>query len=169
MDSTVIEQLNSVKYLYLREISEPDKRAFNTLRIVVEEAVVNYGGTISPTLSELPELREALKTAHPIQSVKGCKLFQLDWTHYVAYLVTEELVGSNASRGYADESYEGRLFRVYSKSHFLDHIARNTGGHIEDVRHYKLICLDHLIDIASYRAPEITLISEAQVSSERND
>jgi hypothetical protein len=162
-DSTVIEQLNSVKYLYLREIVEPDKKAFNTLRIIVEEAIINYGGTIPSTLSERPELREALKTAHPIELVEGCKLFQLDWKHYVAYLVTEEPVGSNASRGYGDESYEGRLLRLYSKSHFLDHIARNTGGHIEDVLHYKLICLDHLIDIASYRAPEVTLISEPQV------
>ena len=162
-DSTVFEQLNSVKYLYLREISEPDKKAFNTLRIVVEEAVVNHGGTIPATVSGQPELREMLKGAHPIQSVEGCKLFQLDWRHYVAYLVTEELIGSNAAGGYDDESYEGRLFRLYRKSHFLDHIARNTGGHIEEVRHYKLICLDHLIDIASYRAPEITLISEPQV------
>jgi hypothetical protein len=162
-DSTAIEQLTSVKYLHLREISEPDKKALNTLRIVVEEAIVNYGGTIPPMTSERPELREVLKGGHPIESVEGCKLFQLDWRHYVAYLVTEELVGSNAANGYDDESYEGSLFRLYRKSHFLDHIARNTGGHIEEVRHYKLICLDHLIDIASYGAPDITLISEPQV------
>jgi hypothetical protein len=162
-DSTIIEQLDSVKYLYLREISEADKNAFNTLRIIVEEAVDNYGGTVSSTVLERPELQGLLKGAHPIESVEGCKLFQMDWKHYVAYLVTEELVGSNAANGYDDECYEGRLFREYSKSHFLDHISRNTGGHIAELRHYKLICLDHLIDIASYHEPEVTLISAPQV------
>ena len=113
-DPSAIEQLNSGKYLCLRHISEPDKTAFNTLRIVVEEAVVNLGGTAPQTVSERPELRKVLKGAHPIESVEGCKLFQLDWKHYLAYLVTEELVGSNAAHGYDDESYDGRLFRVYS-------------------------------------------------------
>jgi hypothetical protein len=158
-DTATVEQLNSVKYLYLREISEPNKKAFNTLRLVVEEAVVNYGGHFDAP----QELRGIMKDAHPIEPVEGCKVFQLDWKHYVAYLVTEELVGSNAANSCDDECYTGRLLRVYSKSHFLDHIARNTGGHLQEVRHYKLICLDHLIDIASYFEPEITILSEPQV------
>lgn len=44
--TTAVEQLNATKYLYLREISEPDKQTFNNLSIVVEEAVVNYGGSV---------------------------------------------------------------------------------------------------------------------------
>lgn len=158
VDPAAVEQLNSVKYIYLRDISEPGT-ALNTLRLIVEEAVVNYGGRVDAP----QELRSILKDAHPIESVEGCKVFQLDWKHYVAYLVTEELVGSNAANGYDDECYTGKLFRVYSKSHFLDHIARNTGGHVAEVRHYKVICLDHLIDVASYYEPEITILPEPQV------
>jgi hypothetical protein len=55
-------------------------------------------------------------------------MFQLSWKHYLAYLVTEELVGSNAAKGYADEVYTGNILRVYTKSHFLDHVMRDTDG-----------------------------------------
>ncbi|MGA2962854.1 MAG: hypothetical protein ABSD96_14345 [Candidatus Korobacteraceae bacterium] len=41
-DSAALEQMNSVRYLYLREIYEPDENALNTLRIVVREAALNY-------------------------------------------------------------------------------------------------------------------------------
>jgi len=159
-DITALEQLNSVKYVYLREISEPDINAFNTLRIVVEEAVINYGGV--PNVP--PGLDAILKGAHPIESVEGCKSFQLYWRHYLAYLVTEELIGSNAPNGYADECYTGSILRVYTKSHFRDHIARNTGGHIKEVHHFKLVCLDHLIDVASYFPPEIEVLASERVS-----
>ena len=155
-DIEIIQQLNSSKYVYLREISEADKRVFNSLKIVVEEAIVNEAATVS---SERPELAKVLEKAHPIESVPGCRTFQLTWSHYLAYLVTEELVGSNALKGYADEVYTGKIFREYTKSHFLDHVMRNTGGHLEDVRHFKIICLDHLVDIASYYAPRVELLS----------
>lgn len=151
-----VGQLNSAKYIDLREISEPDKRAFNSLRIVVEEAVVNEAAAM---VSDRPELASLLAGAHPIESLEGCKTFSLTWKHYLAYLVTEELVGSNALNGYADEVYTGRILRVYTRSHFLDHIMRDTGGHVQDVLHYKLICLNHLIDVASYLAPEVEVLA----------
>ncbi len=155
-ESAAIRQLNSVRYIYLREISELDKRTFNSLRIIVEEAVVNEAAV---EFSDRPELANILAGAHPIESVEGCKIFQLSWTHYLAYLVTEELVGSNARNGYDDEVYSGKILRIYAKSHFLDHIMRDTGGHIQEVLHYKLICLDHLIDVVSYYPPEVTLLT----------
>lgn len=91
-----------------------------------------------------------LDGAHPIESIEGCKAFQLSRTLYLAYLVTEELVGSNAPTGYNDEGCTGSILRVYSKSHVLDHIMPDTGGHIYDLLHYKVVCLDHLIDVVSY-------------------
>ena len=151
-ESDAIRQLNAVRYVKVREISEPDKRVFNSLRIVLEEPIVNEAAGV---VSDRPELANGLAGAHPIESVEGCKKFQLSWTHYLAYLVTEELVGSNATSGYADEVYTGKILRVYTKSHFLEHVMRDTGGHIYDVLHYKLICLDHLIDVVSYYPPEV--------------
>jgi hypothetical protein len=153
--SPELDSLNSLNYLYLRELSEPRD---NSLRLVVQEAVDNRSGPKSiPT--NVPGVAEVLKDAWPIESIAGCKTFQLSWECYAAYLVIEELVGAGASD--QDETYTGRLLRVYTKSHFLDYLARAIGGHAEPIQHYKLICLNHLIDIASYRPPEIRLIGSA--------
>jgi len=141
--------LDSAKHLYLREISEPRD---NSLRLVVQEAVINPSGSVD-SHPELPELAEILKGASPIESTEDCRSFELTWKHYVAYLVTEECVGSCGS--YDDETFSGKLFRVYTKSHFLEHLARDTGGHAEEVLHYKLTCLNHLIDVAAYTRPEV--------------
>jgi len=154
-ESEAIRQLNSVRFVDLREISEPNRRVLNSVRIVVQEAIVNESAL---AVSDLPELANVLAGAHPIESVEGCKTFSLSWKHYLAYLVTEELVGSNAMNGYADEAYTGKILRVYTKSHFLDHVMRDTGGHIQEILHYKLICLNHLIDVVSYHPPEVEVL-----------
>jgi hypothetical protein len=160
-ESAKVQQLNSVRYVYLREVSELDKRVFNSLKIVVEEAVVNEAAVV---VSDRPDLANVLAGARPIESIEGCKKFELSWKHYLAYLVTEELVGSNAPNGYADEVYTGKILRVYTKSHFLDHIMRDTGGHIRETLHYKLICLDHLIDVVSYDPPEVEVLTTGEMS-----
>jgi len=157
--SDAVAQLNSVKYVDLREISEPNKRVFNSLRIVVEEAVVNEATAV---VSDRPELAGLLAGAHPIESVDGCKTFQLSWKHYLSYLVTEELVGSNALNGYDDEVFTGNILRVYTKSHFLDHVMRDTGGHIQEILHYKIICLNHLIDVVSYHPPDVEVLASGE-------
>jgi len=145
------DSLNSVKYLFLREISEPKD---NSLRIVVQEPVVNRLGIV-PSAPEHPELAVLLKDSWPIESVDGCKTFELYWKRYVAYLVTEEMIGSCGDN--KDEIYSGNRFSIYTKSHFLDHLARNTGAHTEPIQHFKLSCENHLIDIASYEVPAIRL------------
>jgi hypothetical protein len=148
IEATAVEQLESVQYLYLRELSEPRD---NSLKLVVEEAVVNRSGTVQFD----PELEAVLKDASPIESVEGCRVFELHWKRYAAYLVTEELVGSNSVGGYDNESYTGKILRVYTRSHFLDPLARDTGGHIDPPQHYKLVCLNHLIDVAAYAPPDV--------------
>jgi hypothetical protein len=158
-DSLAIGSLNSAKYLFLRSLSEPTE---NSLRIVVQEAIENYSSSRPATWSDNPEVRELLENTTPIESVEGCKTFELSWSRYAAYLVTEELVGSGGKD--VDEDYTGNLFRVYSKSHFLDHLARDTGGHLEPIHHFKLICLDHLIDVAAYATPDIRLIDQPSAS-----
>jgi hypothetical protein len=148
--------LNSAKYLFLRELTEPRD---NSLRLVVQEAVVNRGGLVRPH-PEFPELAELSREASPVESTNTCRTFELTWKRYVAYLVTEECVGSCGQ--YDDEIFAGKTFRVYAKSHFLEHLARDTGGHTEGVLHYKLICQNHLIDIAAYGPPEVRLIGPVE-------
>jgi hypothetical protein len=98
--------LDSTKYLYLRELTEPRD---NSLRLVVQEAVVNPSGVVR-SHSELPELAELLINASLIESTDTCRSFELTWERYVAYLVTEECVGSCGQ--YGDEVFTGSLFRV---------------------------------------------------------
>jgi len=151
--SSELDSLDLVKYLYLRDLSEPRE---NSLRLVVDEAVGNPLGSIGVTRFGLPELAELMKDAQPIETTEHCRTFELTWKSYVAYLVTEECVGSCGK--YDDETFSGKLFRVYTKSHFLDHLARDTGGHTGTIQHYKLTCLNHLIDVAAYAPPEVRLI-----------
>jgi hypothetical protein len=92
----------------------------------------------------------------PIESIESCRTFELTWKVYVAYLVTEECVGSCGK--YDAELFDGRLFRVYTKSHFLNHLEKDTGAHADPIHHYKLVCLNHLIDVAAYAPPDVRLI-----------
>lgn len=150
----VTSLLNQSKYLFLRHIGEPEE---NSLRLIVEEAMVDRSGTpsIEDPSGSFGKIRE---DAWPITSTYKCKAFELLWSHYVAYLVTEESVGSGGSD--EDEVYMGNLLRVYTKSHFLSYLSSDTGGHVEELLHYKLICQNHLVDVASYRPPDIRLFSE---------
>jgi hypothetical protein len=152
-EEEIISLLNQAKYLLLRQISEPDE---NSLRLVVEESIADRTETVS-TPDPTSPFAEIRKGASPIKSVEGCRAFKLQWSRYIAYLVTEEGVGSGGSD--QDEVYTGNLLRVYTKSHFLDHLSRDTGGHFEPILHYKLICQNHLIDVASYSSPEVRLLS----------
>ncbi len=147
-----IVSLQEAKYLFLRDISEPEE---NSLRLVVEEAIADRTQTITKPDPASP-FAEILGGATPVKTIDGCRRFELQWSRYIAYLVTEETVGSGGS--YEDEVYTGKLFREYSKSHFLDLLARDTGGHFEPILHYKLICQNHLIDVASYNPPEVSLL-----------
>jgi hypothetical protein len=156
-----LNALNSAKYLHLRELSEPQD---NSLRLVVQEAVANPDGLVQPH-PELPELEEILRGGSPIESTDACRTFELTWELYVAYLVTEECVGSCGRDD--DEIYTGKLFRVYTKSHFLEHLLRDTGGHTESILHFKLTCLNHLVDVAAYAPPEVKQIGQDSSISTR--
>ena len=76
-----LDSLDSAKYLYLRELSEPRD---NSLRLVVQEAVVYPTGSVRSSHPELPELEEILRGTSPIESTDACQTFELTWKRYVA-------------------------------------------------------------------------------------
>ena len=155
-DSDVLVSLDSVQYLYLRILAEPKD---NALRIIVQEAITNRENPVLADPGPAPELDALTSGAFPIESTASCKTFMLEWKHYVAYLVTEECVGSCGA--YDDEIYSGRVFRTYTQSHLLSHLARDTGGHFEPLQHHKLICLNHLIDVVATASPTISIVEPA--------
>ena len=161
-EDETVSLLNEAKYLFVRDISEPEE---NSLRLVVDEAIADHTQTIS-TPDPASPFAEIRKGASPIKVVEGCRRFELRWSRYVAYLVTEEGVGFGGS--YEGEVYTGKLFREYTKSHFLALLARDTGGRIEPILHHKLICQNHLIDVASYNPPEVRLLEKNGAKTKPN-
>lgn len=130
-DQQIAERINRASFLDLISIHI---RGISQLELTVREAIVNEHKRGQPFAgSDRPELAEITRDAAPIESVEGCLSYRLYWKRFVAYLVTEECVGSCGN--YDDEFYEGRVFRLYSKSHLLDHLSRDTGAHFNPLIH----------------------------------
>jgi hypothetical protein len=108
------DAIDACKYLYLRQCWEPEE---NTLRLVVEEAKADGP---PEDLEVLPG--KVIRGTVAIESDPSCQVFEVVWPSYVAYGVRNESFTSWDDA----EAFEGRHFRVYSKSHFRDYVARGT-------------------------------------------
>jgi hypothetical protein len=157
---SIWEVIDSADYLFLNRLFEPRD---NQLTIVLDEAVAN---TTKTGRRELPG-GIVIEDATPIEPTDTCSVFTLHWKNYVSYCVTEEMHGSTGK--YEDEEYTGKLLRIYAKSHFLSHVAVDTGAHLEAYRHYKILCQDHNIDIISVVPPELAVYSRAEATKLSSD
>jgi hypothetical protein len=138
-------EIDSCKYLYLREINEPRD---NWLRLVVEEATAGTElmHVLPGTNIEMP--------GQAIESNEDCRLFNLVWKGYIAYSVRDESYAAADS----NELHSGKLFCLYSKSHFLEYISHSTFAsedHPGPFQHVGIVCLNHVVDVVSDKAPEI--------------
>jgi hypothetical protein len=75
------KSLNLVKCLFSRQLSEPRD---NSLLPGVQEAIENRLGAQSAHADD-PELSQILTNTWSIESVEGCKTFELTWMHYAAF------------------------------------------------------------------------------------
>ena len=142
------DEINHCRYLYLSQISEPRD---NSLRVLIEEA----------RASGIPE--EIVIAGVPISGTQSvisdptCAAFELFWDTYIAYSVrNESFVSSNDY-----ERFEGRLFCVYSVSHYLDYISKDTFAAPDypgSFQHYGINCLNHIVDVVSVNAPQISKV-----------
>ncbi len=152
------DEIDNCEYIGLRELGEPE---VNSLRLVIEEAKV-IG---SPRdIEVLPG--KVLTGLRVIESDSTCRAFELVWPSYVAYSVRNE----SFCIWDDDEHREGRLFCLYSKSHFLDYVARATVDlYSGTLRHWGVICGDHVVDVVSTDEPQIRPIdrSEPRVAPDR--
>jgi hypothetical protein len=148
----VWKRIDSADHLFLKRLYEPRD---NALVIVLEEAVANESNRGPRTIAGI-----TLDGCAPIEPGPGCSIFTLHWKLYVSYCVTEEMHGSCGK--YEDEEYTGRLLREYSKSHFLEFIAKDTGAHFDPYRHFKIACQNHNIDIVTTQMPELAIFSREE-------
>jgi hypothetical protein len=81
--------------------------------------------------------------------------FEIRWSSYISYAVRSE----HYCQWDKDEVWEGKhVFRVYTKSKFLDFVAAGTFATADfpgAFRHYQIQCLYPIIDVASMEAPRV--------------
>lgn len=147
------QQIDSAAYLFLNKLYEPRD---NSLTIVLEEAIANRAKSGPTIIGDLMLPGDSC----PIEPTDECQVFLLSWKNYVSYCVTEEMHGSTGK--YDNEKYTGRLIRIYEKSNFLDYVAKSTGAHFDDYKHYQIACQNHVIDIASTSVPALTAFSRKE-------
>ena len=149
----LFEEIDSCKYLFLRDITEPND---NSLLLLIEEA------SASPE-SVTREVGGAKFTdLHPIESTDQSRLFEVLWDSYIAYSVRNESFVT------ADDSeivLLGRLVRVYSKSNYLDYVSRATfavATNPDPLLHVGMICENHIIDVVSIDLPRVRKLRPTQ-------
>jgi len=131
----------------------------NGLRLILQEAVMS-DPVDEATLAQAatPELRELLASSRPIVHQAGCRVFELIWSSYIGYSVENE---SFARPEPAGSVGEGNLLIVYSKSVYLDYLAKATfanDDHPGSFQHWAIRCLDHVVNVASCNEPVVRLL-----------
>ena len=144
----MIDQLDTCEYLYLRSIEEPEERS---LRLVLEEA---------RSSDESEDLEIGGVTVGPVHRIghdSKCRVFEVLWSTYISYAVTNESYQLPED----PEAFSGRRVRRYTRSAFLEFVARSTFASSDypgPFEHIGLICLNHGIDVVSTEAPHVQLL-----------
>jgi len=108
-----MQSLDECYGLSLLDICEPDE---NSLRLVVQELKI-----LGPA-EDLEVSGHTITGLERVDSDATCRLFELLWDSYVAYCVRNESY-CTLDR---EEPWQGRLFRHYTQSKFLDFVGRAT-------------------------------------------
>lgn len=96
---------------------------------------------------------------YPVITDESLPIIQIHFENYISYSVTNE----SFTQWDEYEEFEGKAFRVYSKSHFLDFVQSHTFASKDypgPFKHYGMICIDHIVNIASTSIPIITEVEK---------
>jgi hypothetical protein len=88
-------------------------------------------------------------------------VIQVEFQTYIGYSIRNE----SYTVWDDTEEFEGKWFRIYTKSKYLSFIAQGTVA--DDVypgpfKHYGMACFDHIVDVVSTSAPKVTEIKTSQ-------
>jgi hypothetical protein len=105
------------------------------------------------------------------ESVRAPRLFCVRWPSYIAYQISGESISTTDERN----EFDGKIFRHYTKSAYLDYVRATSttetlGAEIRKwvgVHHWALYCLDHTIDVVSFHEPEISATYPPNVLTEQ--
>lgn len=152
---SLIDEINSHKSLTLIDYGEPK---LNCFRVVIGEDRV---------LGEIEDIKigeVTLSGSRPVGFDDLCRIYEITFDSYVIYSIRNE---SCCTRDYS-EVFTGHLFRVYSKSHFLEYVRTSTftpewfPWACGTPAHYEVICNDHIIDVFCVKEPKITISRESR-------
>ncbi|MDN8592785.1 hypothetical protein Q0V21_29115 [Paenibacillus sp. 11B] len=137
--------LSNFKDIYLDQIYETRD---NHLRLVLSRSKSSEAAeTIIIGSTEI-------KDSYSIDIDESLPFIQLDFEWYIGYSVRNE--SYTVWDDY--EEFKGKIFRIYSKSRYLDFIKSSTFATEEypgPYKHYGISCLNHIIDIVSTTEPII--------------
>ena len=106
------------------------------------------------SLTEQPEFNLCIR----VDANDPERSFEIRWPSYISYAVRSE----HFCQWDAEEVWEGKhVFRIYSKSKFLDFVERSTFATSDfpgPFKHYQIQSLYPIIDVASCDAPEVTVV-----------
>lgn len=139
------ERINRHQYLFLDKLTE-----HNDLEL---DLYISQAGSDAGNQKPL----EKVSAYKEIKTGTTATRYKVRFKNYVAFSVRNE--SFTVWDDY--EKFSGNLFRLYSKSRFLDYlpiavelfIVENTQEN--EVRHYGLVCLNNIIDVATCYEPLI--------------
>lgn len=138
--------LMELKDVFFFGLTEPE---VNVLRLYFSRS------KISDTPEPLIVGEKDFGDSYSINMDKNSPLIQIDFDTYIAYSIRNESFTSWDDY----EEFEGKIFRIYKKSRYLDFISVGTYA-TEDFpgpfKHYGISCLDHIVDIVSISEPVVT-------------
>lgn len=141
--------LMNLKNIYFEQIYEPEE---NTLRLLFSRSRTSE----TPETITIGEIE--IKDTYSIDVDETLPLLQMDFEWYIGYSIRNESYTSWDDY----EEFEGKIYRIYSKSRYLDFIKVGTFAS-EDYpgpfKHYGIACLNHIVDVVSVSEP---IIKEVQ-------
>lgn len=140
------ETINALAFCYLTDIRGGPRRSLELT--VTEASAAEFDDDIEGVTASM---------ALTAPDAELPRAFRIRFAQYVAYSVRNESFASNAG----DEVFEGRIARVYERSRFLEFVRATTLDHPTypgPYKHYGLLCVEHVVDVASTRQPEVTLL-----------
>lgn len=150
-----IKAINEADYLFLQYVSEPE---VNLLALIVEEGMLS--GNIEST--------EITRDVQRIVSAPYCRSYEILWENYVSYNIMNESYGIVAH----DQIYEGKKWRIYSKSEYMNFIKKTSFASEEypgPLTHWCILTEHHLIDVISWKEPKIRLLEPDEIKRMKNE
>jgi len=90
--------------------------------------------------------------SYSINIDENSPIIQIDFDSYIGYSILNE----SFTVWDEYEEFTGKIFRIYTKSRYLDFISNGTFAS-EDFpgpfKHYGVSCLDHIVDVVSVSEP----------------